>query len=345
MNGPVSSHGHEHDHDDSPHHAHDSHGHGHTHGVVDASITTSARGIWAIKWSFIGLFITAAIQIVVVYLSKSVGLLADTIHNFGDAATAIPLWVAFALARWKPSKRFTYGYGRVEDLAGVAIVLTIAFSAAVAGYETIRRFMHPQPVGYLWAVMAASIVGFIGNEAVAIFRIKVGKEIQSAALVADGYHARIDGWTSLAVLFGAIGVWLGYPLADPIVGLLITIAIVQIVWQSIKAVFTRMLDGVEPDVIDEIRHAAEHVDAVKKVTDIRARWLGHRLHAELNMAVASELSVAKAHGIAKEVRHQLMHHLNYLSSVIVHVDPIEEAGEEFHQITPQDHSGLPTHSH
>src|SRR5205814_8829022 len=161
----------QHDHD----HGSQGHRHGHTHGVVDPSITTSERGIWAIKWSFIGLFITAAIQIFVVYLSQSVGLLADTIHNFGDAATAIPLWVAFALARWKPNKRFTYGYGRVEDLAGVAIVLTIAFSAVVAGYETIRRFMHPQPVGYLWAVMTASIVGFIGNEAVAIFRIKVGK--------------------------------------------------------------------------------------------------------------------------------------------------------------------------
>jgi cation diffusion facilitator family transporter len=337
----------DHSHDDHGH-GHDGghrHGHGHTHGVVDASITTSERGIWAIKWSFIGLFITALIQIVVVYFSKSVGLLADTIHNFGDAATAIPLWVAFALSRWKPSKRFTYGYGRVEDLAGVAIVLTITFSAVVAGYETVRRFMHPQPVGYLWAVMIASIVGFLGNEAVAIFRIKVGKEIQSAALIADGYHARIDGWTSLAVLFGAIGVWLGYPLADPIVGLLITLAIVQIVWQSIKAVFTRMLDGVEPNVIDELRHAVEHVEAVKKVTDIRARWLGHRLHAELNVAVPSDLSVAEAHTVAKEVRHRLMHHLNYLSSVVVHIDPIEEAGEEFHRITQHSHDGLPVHSH
>jgi cation diffusion facilitator family transporter len=331
----------QHDHD----HGSQGHGHGHTHGVVDPSITTSERGIWAIKWSFIGLFITAAIQIFVVYLSKSVGLLADTIHNFGDAATAIPLWVAFALARWKPSKRFTYGYGRVEDLAGVAIVLTITFSAVVAGYESIRRFMHPQPVGYLWAVMAASIVGFIGNEAVAIFRIKVGKEIQSAALVADGYHARIDGWTSLAVLFGAIGVRLGYPLADSIVGLLITVAIVQIVWQSIKAVFIRMLDGVEPHIVDEIRHAAEHVDAVKKVTDVRARWLGHRLHAELNIAVPSDLSVADAHNVAKEVHHQLTHHLDYLSSIVVHVDPIEEAGEEFHHIAAHSHDGLPMHSH
>src|SRR5438094_1845214 len=279
MSATGCSHDHqEHDHDHDSH-GHAGRGHGHTHGVVDASITTSARGIWAIKWSFIGLFITAAIQIIVVYLSKSVGLLADTIHNFGDAATAIPLWVAFALARWKPSKRFTYGYGRVEDLAGVAIVLTIAFSAAVAGYETIRRFMHPQPVGYLWAVMAASIVGFIGNEAVAIFRIKVGKEIQSAALVADGYHARIDGWTSLAVLFGAIGVWLGYPLADPIVGLVITAAILRIVWESGKAVFTRLLDGVDPEVLDEIKQAVKPIQGVHDITEVRVRWLGHRLHA------------------------------------------------------------------
>lgn len=340
---------HSHDRDDHLHdqsHGQGEHGgHGHTHGVVDPSITTSERGIWAIKWSFVGLFATALIQIVVVWLSGSVGLLADTIHNFGDAATAVPLWVAFALSRWKPNKQFTYGYGRVEDLAGVAIVLIIMFSAIVAGYETVQRFLHPQPIGYLWAVVAASIAGFIGNEAVAVFRIKVGKQIESAALIADGYHARVDGWTSLAVLFGALGVWLGYPLADPIVGLLITIAIVQIVWQSSKTVFTRMLDGVEPHIIDKIREAGSHAGGVEKVTDVRARWLGHRLHAELNVAVASHLSVTEGHAIAKEVRHELMHHLTYLSSVVVHIDPTEEAGEEFHRILEHSHDGLPVHSH
>jgi len=339
------SHDQSHSHDEAQSHSHGQGGHGHTHGAIDPSITTSERGIWAIKWSFVALFFTALIQIIVVYFSHSVGLLADTIHNFGDAATAIPLWVAFALARWKPSPRFTYGYGRVEDLAGVAIVLTITFSAVFAGYETVQRFLHPQPLGYLWAVMIASIVGFIGNEAVAVFRIKVGKEIQSAALVADGYHARIDGWASLAVLFGAIGVWFGYPLADPIAGLLITISIVQIVWQSTKAVFTRMLDGVEPALVEEIRHAAGEVDGVVRVTEVRARWLGHRLHAELNVAVASNLSVSKGHEIAKAVRHEAKHHLSYLSSVVVHVDPTEEAGEEFHRIAEHSHDDLPAHSH
>ncbi len=335
---------HDHPHDHS--HGHGAHkGCGHTHGVINPSITTSERGIWAIKWSFVGLFITALLQAAVVLLSGSVALLADTIHNFGDAATAVPLWIAFALSRWKPNQRFTYGYGRVEDLAGVTIVLTIAISAIVAGYVTIQRFLHPQPIGYLWAVAGASIVGFIGNEAAAMFRIKVGKEIESAALIADGYHARVDGWTSLAVLFGAVGVWFGYPLADPIVGLIITVAIIQIVWQSGKVVFTRMLDGVEPSIIDDIRDTAGHVKGVEKVTEVRARWLGHRLRAELNVAVDSRLSVKEGHAIAKEIWHQLLHRLDYLSSAIVHVDPAEEAGEEFHRILEHSHDGLPIHSH
>jgi len=333
-----------HDHDDHDH-PHGRSGHGHTHGVIDPSITTSEKGIWAIKWSFVILFITALFQIVVVWFSGSVALLADTIHNFGDAATAVPLYVAFALSRWKPTRRFTYGYGRVEDLAGVTIVLIIAISALVAGYETIQRFLHPQSVDYLWAVAGASVIGFAGNEIAAEIRIKIGRQIESAALVADGYHARIDGLTSLAVLFGALGVWLGYPLADPIVGLLITIVIVQIVWQSARAVCTRMLDGVEPEVIDKIREVAGHAGGVTNVAEVRARWSGHRLHAELNVVVASHLSVAAGHAIAKEVRHQLLHHLNYLSTVTVHIDPNDEAGEEFHRMHEHSHDGLPIHSH
>src|SRR5215212_3147873 len=182
--------------------------HGHAHGAVDPSIATSERGIWTVKWSFVGLFITALVQLVVVVLSGSVALLSDTIHNFGEALTALPLWVAFALSRLGASRRFTFGYGRVEDLAGVIVVLIILFSAVVAGYQAIERLINPQPVGLLWAVALASVIGFLGNEAVAVFRIRVGREIGSAALVADGYHARTDGWTSLAVLIGAIGVWL-----------------------------------------------------------------------------------------------------------------------------------------
>lgn len=334
---------HHHDHHDHAH-GHD-HGHDHSHGIVDPAIVTSERGLWAVKWSFAALMATAVLQLFVVFLSGSVALLADTIHNFADATTAIPLAVAFLLARRKPSARFTFGYGRVEDLAGVAVVLTILFSAIVAGYESLQRVLHPQDVSYLWAVIAASIVGFVGNEAVAIFRIRVGREIQSAALIADGYHARVDGWTSLAVLFGTLGVWLGYPLADPIVGLIITAAIFAIVIQSGKSIFTRMLDGAEPQVIEQIRQVAAHVPQVKEVSEVRARWLGHRLHAEINIAVNPQMTVAEAHAVATEVRHQLLHRLRYLSLVVIHVDPADQSGEAHHRIEGHAHDGLPLHSH
>jgi len=239
--------------------------HGHTHGVIDSTLATTTQGIWAIKWSFAILGITSLLQLAVVYASASIALFADAIHNVGDSATAIPLWVAFMLARRKPSERFAYGYGRAEDLAGIAIVLIILLSALVAAYAAIDRLVHPQPITLLGWVAVAGFLGFVGNEAVAIFRIRIGRKINSAALIADGYHARTDGLTSLAVVLGALGVWLGYPLADPVVGLLITIAIFGIVWQSSKAVFVRMLDGVDPAVTDEIRHAAGHVEGVRQV--------------------------------------------------------------------------------
>jgi cation diffusion facilitator family transporter len=332
--------------EEHPREHHHGHGeHGHSHGAVDPSITTSERGIWAVKWSFVGLFVTALLQAAVVALSGSVALLSDTIHNIGDAATALPLWIAFALSRLGTSRRFTFGYGRVEDLAGVIVVLIILFSAVVAGYQAIERLVNPRPVEFLGAVAVASLLGFVGNEAVAVFRIRVGREIGSAALVADGYHAKTDGWTSLAVLLGATGVWLGYPIADPIVGLIIAAAILVIVWQSGKTVFTRLLDGVDPVVIGEIRHAASHVSGVEDVAEVRARWLGHRLRAEVNIAVDPELSVTEGHAVAREVNHCLLHELRYLDLAVVHVDPAQESGEEHHRIAAHRHDGLPTHSH
>jgi cation diffusion facilitator family transporter len=298
--------GHDHDHSSEG-------GHGHTHGVIDPTIATTERGIWAIKWSFVILTITAAMQIVVVLASGSVALLADTIHNLADATTAIPLWIAFKLAQRKPTSTFTYGYGRVEDLAGIAIVLVILASALIAGYESIDRIFHPQPITLLGWVALAGLIGFIGNEAVAVFRIRVGREINSAALMADGFHARTDGLTSLAVVAGAIGVWLGFPLADPIIGLLITIAIFGIVWQSAKAVLTRMLDGVDPAMVGEVRHAAEHISGVKKVLDVKARWLGHRLHADVAILVDNALSVAEADRIGVALRREVLTHIPALS--------------------------------
>jgi len=316
-------HGHQHE---VPGHPHDeAPGHRHTHGVVDPTIVTTQRGIWAIKWSFVILAITAILQFVAVLATGSVALLADTIHNVGDAATAVPLWIAFLLARRKPSPRFTYGYGRAEDLAGVAIVLIILISAIVAAYEAIDRLIHPQPIIYLGWVALAGVVGFVGNEAVAVFRIRVGREINSAALIADGYHARTDGLTSLAVVAGAIGVWAGFPVADPVVGLLITLAIFGIVWQSAKAVFTRMLDGVEPSITAEIRHAAAHVPAIRQVLDVRARWLGHRLTAELDVALDGGATVRETDAITAQFERELFAHMPALAAARIRVRSFDAA--------------------
>jgi cation diffusion facilitator family transporter len=321
------------------------HRHGHSHGIVDPSIAASGRGLWALKWSFLGLMATAMIQVVVVAVSGSVALLADTIHNFADAAAAIPLGLAFWLVRRGVTRRFTYGLGRVEDLAGVAIVVTILLSAALASYVAILRLIDPRPVDALWAVMVASVIGFLGNEGVAIFRIRVGRQIGSVALVADGYHARVDGWTSLAVLVGAVGMWAGYPLADPVVALLISVAIFVLVWQTARAVLERMLDGVDPEIVETIEHAAGHVPGVEGVTEVRARWIGHRLRAEVNITVRGGLSVADGHEIATEVRHQPLHDLPHLGGVIVHVDPHGQGGERHHRIGQHAHGDFPLHLH
>jgi len=321
------------------------HLHLHAHGPADPALLAAERGVWAVKISFLALLATALIQVAIVLRSGSMALLADTVHNLGDAATAVPLWVAFRLGQRPATKQFTYGYGRAEDLAGLVIVFMIVASAIFTGYESIMRLFHPQPVGFLWAVILASLIGFVGNEAVAVFRMKVGREIKSAALVADGYHARADGLTSLAVLFSAVGVWAGYPRADPLVGLLITIAILQIGWKSGRVVLTRLTDGVDPEVVDEVRNAAARASGVEKVEGVKVRWLGHRLHAEINVIVDPELSVEKGHDIAKEVSHQLLHRLAYLSDATVHVDPPQAPGEAYHRVENHSHDDLPDHSH
>jgi len=305
--------------------------HGHSHGAVDGEILASGRGIRATKISLSVLLVTAVVQLVIVGFTGSVALLADTIHNFGDAATALPLWAAFTLSRKLPTKRFNYGYGRAEDLAGLLIVLSILATGIFTAYESINRLGNPPEIDYLWIVAMAAVIGFAGNEGVALYRMKVGKEIGSAALIADGHHARVDGLTSLAVLFGALGVWLGYPLADPIVGLVISVAILRIVVETAKSVFSRLLDGVEPEVPDEVRDVASLTHGVREVSEVRVRWLGHKMLAEVNIAVDPSLSVVSGHDIAEDVHHQLLHNLKYLSNATVHVDPVGLAGEEFHR--------------
>src|SRR5215213_1427133 len=333
----VHDHDHDHSHSSNPviawlQHLFTPHNHGHHQAALDPNLATD-RGMWALKISLVGLLVTAVFQVFVVAISGSVALLADTIHNFSDALTAIPLGLAFWLSRRARNKRYTYGYGRAEDIAGVIIVLMIAFSAGEAIYQSILRIINPEPISNLGWVAAAAVIGFLGNELVAVFRIRVGKEIGSAALVADGYHARTDGLTSLAVLAGAIGVWFGFPLADPIVGLIVTLMITKIAWDSARSVFTRILDGVEPNVQEDIRNISIKIPGVKAVNEVRVRWLGHEKIGELNLSVAPDISVEQGHEIAKNVRKRLLHALPQLTTVTVHIDPAGAPSDDFHAVT------------
>jgi cation diffusion facilitator family transporter len=288
---------------------------------IDDALESSAIGIHAVKISLVALGVTAAFQVVIVIMSGSIALAADTIHNFSDALTAIPLWVAFALGRRAATKRYTYGYGRAEDLAGLFVILMIALSAVIACYEAVRRLIHPIAIDHLGWVVAAGVVGFLGNELVALYRIRVGRRIGSAALVADGLHARTDGFTSLAVVFGAVGVWLGFPLADPIVGLIITVAIVAVLRTAVRDVFRRLLDGVDPALVDTAEQALAREPGVLAVRSVRMRWIGHRLHADAELDIAADTSLIDAHRVAHSAEHTLTHAVPRLATALIHAYP------------------------
>lgn len=304
--------------------------HSHSHVTVDPGILSTKRGVWALKVSLVALGVTAVFQVIIVAISCSAGLLADTIHNFADAFTSLPLWVAFYLSRRPANRHFTYGYGRSEDVAGIIIVMIILSSALLAGYESYRKLISGDVPQNLNWVIVAGVIGFLGNEAVAQFRIKVGKEIGSAALVADGRHSRIDGFTSLAVLIGAMGVKFGFRAADPIIGMLITAVIFGIVLQAAREVFSRVMDAVDPHIIDEIEHVASGIKEVKTVHNVCARWLGHGIHVELSIAVESALSVAAGHNIAAHVQHELLHHIMHLYKVNIYVEPDDRIDQGNH---------------
>ncbi|GGZ42395.1 cation efflux system protein [Streptomyces poonensis] len=282
------------------------------------------RALWV---SLAALGATAVAQAVVVVFSGSVALLGDTVHNAADALTAVPLAVAFLLGRRAATRRFTYGYGRAEDLAGLAIVLTIAASAAFAGWTAVARLLDPRPVEHVPAVAAAAVVGFLGNEWVARYRIRVGRAIGSAALVADGLHARTDAFTSLAVLMSAGGAALGLRLADPLVGLAITAAILLVLRDAAREVFGRVLDAVDPALVDRAERALRGVPGVREVGELRLRWIGHRLRAEVAVVVDGEATVRQAHGVAVDAEHALLHAVPGLTAALVHADPAPAPGE------------------
>lgn len=299
---------------------------GHSHDAadqIDDALEADSAGRRALFISLIGLGITAAIQAGVVIISGSIALLGDTLHNVADALTAVPLLIAFTLARRLPTKRYTYGYGRAEDIGGLFVIAMMALSSVLAAYEAVNRLLHPQTVSHLWAVAGAGLVGFIGNEVVARYRIRVGRQIGSAALVADGLHARTDGFTSLAVLIGAGGVALGWAWADPVVGLAITIAILGVLRSAIRQVGARLMDAVDPEIVDQATAALDTVEGISAVRDLRIRWIGHTLRAEADVTVSPTLTVTEAHEVAHHAEAHLVADVRRLNAATIHVSPAD----------------------
>lgn len=323
-------HGHDHHHDHGHGHDHD-HEHrgglkGFLHGLfvphshdaadsVDEAMESSVKGIRALKISLAVLAVTSLLQLVVFLFSGSVALLADTIHNFSDALTAVPLWIAFILSRRAATRTYNYGFGRAEDLAGLFIVAMVALSAIVAAVESVHRMFQPQPLNNLGWVLAAGLIGFAGNEIVAVYRIRVGKEIGSAALVADGVHARTDGFTSLAVVAGVIGVWLGFPLADPIIGILISIAIFVLLWGTVRDIGRRLMDGVDPDLL--ARAEAAIAPVAPPASTVRLRWSGHRLHVEVTAPADPDWSMADLANLNHTVEDAVRAKIRNVGTVLV----------------------------
>jgi cation diffusion facilitator family transporter len=329
----MKEHAHEHDHDHNHEHEQGGlrgwlshifvpHSHDSQVAALDAALATD-KGIRAVKISLAVLLATAVFQAAIVFISGSVALLADTIHNFSDALTAIPLGLAFWLSRRAHDRSYTYGYGRAEDIAGAIIVLMILLTAGEAIYQSILKIIQPEPIRNLGWVAAAAVIGFLGNELVAAYRLRTGQEIGSAALVADGNHARTDGFTSLAVLAGAIGAWLGFPLLDPLVGLLIGAAILVIGWRTGREIWLRIMDAVDPQITELVEHTAAQPEGVLDVHSVAVRWVGHRQRAELHIIVDCQMPTCDSHKIAELVRHELFHAMPALVEATVHVDPCE----------------------
>ena len=311
---------------------------------MDAALEASEQGMRALWISLAVLTVTALVQAVVVAASGSVALLGDTLHNAADALTAVPLGIAFLAGRRRPNRRYTYGYGRAEDLAGVVIVLVIAASSALAAYEAVTRLAHPRPVSNLVAVAAAALAGFAGNELVARYRIRVGRRIGSAALVADGLHARTDGFTSLAVLLGVGGAAIGWDWADPVVGLLITVAILAVLRQAAREIYRRLMDAVDPALVDQAERTLRATPGVLDVGQVQLRWIGHQIRAECEIVVPPDITAVQAHQITVNAEHALLHAIPRLSAALVHADPLSRGSDPHHVLAGHHPRPLPGQS-
>jgi cation diffusion facilitator family transporter len=298
-----------------------SHDHDHVGGHGGSVLDSGAVGIRATKVSLVALGITALLQAIIVVFSGSVALLSDTIHNLGDALTAIPLWIAFAVGRRRPTRSYTYGFGRFEDVAGLLIVVAIAASAALIIWESVGRLFEPRLIDHIPWVIAAGVIGALGNEFVARYRIKIGTVIGSEALIADGQHARTDALTSLAVVVAGIGAAFGAAWVDPVAGIVVAAAMLWLLWRTARRMSRRLLDGVEPAIVDEVDESIRGIDQVEDISDLRVRWQGHQLNVAVSITVDPGLTVEQGHETAHEVEHSLHHRFTHPIQAIVHVEP------------------------
>jgi cation diffusion facilitator family transporter len=299
--------------------------HSHDHGDhIEGHLAASSEGLRAVAISLGLLAATASLQLLVVAVSGSVALLVDTIHNFADALTGVPLGLAFVLSRRSPTRRYTYGYGRAEDLAGMLIVAVMALSASVAVWQAIERLLDPRDIHQAGWVAVAGLVGFAGNEAVAAYRIRVGRRTGSVSLVADGLHARSDGLTSLAVFGAAIGSMAGWRLADPVIGLVISVAILNVLRVAARDIYRRLMDAVDPELVDQIDAELAASPGIRGVERIRVRWIGHQLQCDADVTLDAQMALARAHDLIEEARHRLLHRVPRLADALLHADPTNE---------------------
>ena len=330
--------GHEHEHNHDQEHEHEKHdhgpkehghqhGHGHEHGRVNADLYGNRVGLRVVQISTAGMLLVSLIQLLIAILGGSAGLFADALHNLGDVLTTVALWIAFVISNRAANRRYTYGYHRAEDLAGLFIVLVIIASAAAGAIESILKLASGNVPTQIYLSMVAAAIGCIGNEILAQYKITIGKRINSVPLIADGQHSRIDGLTSLAALVGLIGVKLGLPIADPLAGIIITLVILSVVYTTSRSVLQRLLDAVDPHIVPTIIETANQIEGVEDTTDVRARWVGHTLHIAMNIEVDAELTLVQAHKIAEQVRHSLFHEIHGVSEVIIHTDPNSASGD------------------
>lgn len=306
-------------------------GHTHDHGslAADRALKNNALGIRTIYLAMFLLGATTILQVLVYAISGSVSLLGDTVHNFGDAINSIPLLFAFWLASRTANTRYTYGYGRLEDIAGVLIVLSIGFSALYIIWESVNRLLHPVLLYNLGWVAIAAIIGFIGNELAARVQVRAGRRMGSEAMVANGLHARVDGFTSLAVLVAAIGAWLGYPVIDALIGIMMGVVILFITWNAAKSMWYRLMDAVDPAYIEKAEDVIHEHPEVKNIRSLRMRWEGHELRAEAAISVDASLSAEQCNRITEHISHHLYHAVPNLSEATIAIEPWSPGGKRY----------------